>query len=109
MKPSGSASRKKARSASLSAGPAQPRMAAIIVIDRFRTSRRHHHAGLAHLLQAATYRIGCGTIGKRATLDTVERTVTAAVDLDDLEAEPLQGVRIGLGHLRPGCFGRVGG
>src|SRR6266850_6775936 len=108
MNPNGFVLVKKARSAAPSCGPAHPK----IVGDKVmrccvsppldsRSSWLHDHAALAPLAEFAAQIGGCRPVRQRPGLDAIEDSVPAQIDLDDVQVQILQQIRIFLLELSP--------
>src|SRR5215472_8311033 len=101
MKPTGLASRKKARSRRLRDGPAQPKMTAL-------GSRLGKNAPLAPLAKLCADALGLARVGDRAGMDAVVDAAVAEVGALHREGEraheiavlALNAVDLGLGDLR---------
>jgi hypothetical protein len=72
MNPTGSASRKNARSRGLRLGPAQPKMTAL-------GSRLGKNASYAALTQLRAESLGLGRVGDRTHMDAIEYPAVAKV------------------------------
>src|SRR5262249_60048147 len=108
MKPSGPASRKKARSPAERSGPAQPRIAArglLMAAPSLLGGRDDDAVGLAALQRAANA-LGLLLV-ERARLHTVPHALVAEIDLGRLHAEIAQHVAVRGLQARPGRLGDV--
>src|SRR5580658_10618165 len=94
MNPSGSASRKNARSAALSSGPAQPKMTAS-------GSRLDKEAPDTAALQLVAGALRRCRVGHGPGLDTIEDAAVAEIDSRRAHAEPAQHVLILLAQPLP--------